>query len=261
MRFEILRPLRIIGSNGEFSINAPRVESVLRTLLVRCNEIVSVDQLIAEIWGERPPRRATASLHVHVSNLRKFFNMVGEGESAAMTTHPRGYMLRVRQEDLDALMFQHLVRLGHTHRVRGDHEQACRVLERALDLWAGPNLPELPSGSIVGRYFARLEEVRLECLEMHIESGLALRRHRTLVSLLYELINEYPLHEVFYAQVMRALYHCGRRGDALQVYQQAHHVLSRELGIAPSIMLRDLQRAVLSGSVHVYEESPVSAAV
>jgi DNA-binding SARP family transcriptional activator len=261
MRYDILRPLRITGPNGEFSINAPRVESVLRTLLVRGNEIVSADRFIGEIWGEDPPRRATASLHVHVSNLRKLLEAVGTGESGALTTHPRGYMLRVGPDDVDAQRFRTLVRQGHTSQACGDHENASRLLDRAVELWGAPNLPELPSGSMAGRYFAGLEEVRIECLEMRVESGLALGRHRALVGPLYELIGEFPLHEVFYAQLVRALYHCGRRGDALQAYRMAHDVLHRELGIDPSAPLRDLQQAVLAGDVRGYQDIRMSRAV
>lgn len=261
IRYDILRALRIIGPNGEFSVNAPRVESVLRTLLIRCNEIVSVNQLIDEIWGENPPRRANASLHVHVSNLRKLLDAVGPGESAALTTHPRGYMLRIGPDDVDALRFRTLVRLGRTYQQCGDYEQASRVLDRAIELWGAPNLPELPSGSIAKRYFAGLVEVRLECLEMRIESGLTLGRHRSLIGTLYELISEFPLHEVFYAQLVRALYHCGRRGDALQAYRLAHDVLHRELGVDPSAPLRELHRVVLAGDVRGYEENRISPAV
>jgi len=66
---------------------------------------------------------------------------------------------------------------------------------------------------------------------------------------------------VFYAQLVRALYHCGRRGDALQAYRMAHDVLHRELGIDPSAPLRDLQQAVLAGDVRGYEDSRMSRAV
>jgi DNA-binding SARP family transcriptional activator len=40
-------------------------------LLVHANQVVALDPLIEELWGQQPPAQATASLQAYVSNLRR----------------------------------------------------------------------------------------------------------------------------------------------------------------------------------------------
>jgi DNA-binding SARP family transcriptional activator len=220
------------------------MEIVLAALLLRANQVVSTKQLITEIWDENPPARATSAVHVYISQLRKLLTRPEKMDSPIVTQAP-GYMLRLRPEDLDCLVFQGLVRQGRELLMRKQCEQACAAFDEALGLWRGPALSRLLSGPIIRGFVTRVEETRLECIEMHVEANFMLGRHRELVSNLYGLIADYPLNEVFYSQLMRALHSSGRRGDALGVYRTAREVLDRELGLEPSPKLRELQHAVL----------------
>ena len=49
---------------------------MLAILLLHRGELVSVDRLVDELWGERPPDTATKPVQVYVSRLRK---ALGEG--------------------------------------------------------------------------------------------------------------------------------------------------------------------------------------
>ncbi|MFD1046009.1 winged helix-turn-helix domain-containing protein, partial [Kibdelosporangium lantanae] len=71
LRYELLGPLRIIQAGEPRSITAPKIETLLATLLTRANTVVHSEELLAEIWGSKPPARARAALHVYVSQLRK----------------------------------------------------------------------------------------------------------------------------------------------------------------------------------------------
>lgn len=53
------------------------------------------------------------------------------------------------------------------------------------------------------------------------------------------------LDEQIYAQLMLALYRCGRQADALTAYQRLRRALGEELGISPSNSLRELEVAIL----------------
>ena len=77
-----------------------------------------------------------------------------------------------------------------------------------------------------------------------IEADLALGRHADLVAELEAFTTEHPLREHVRAQLMLALYRCGRQADALAVYQAARRMLIEELGIEPSPPLRELQQAI-----------------
>lgn len=246
MKYQVLGPLRVLDGTADVSISAPKMEITLATLLLRANQVVTTKQLIIEAWGGgTPPLRASSAIHVYISQLRKLLTRPDQQRSP-IVTHAPGYLFQLRPADLDCLVFESLVRQGRTLLLRKQCEEACTVLAEARALWHGPVLSGLSAGPLVSGFATRIEEVQLECLEMYVESSLALGRHRELISLLYGLVAEYPLHEAFYGYLMRALHSSERRGDALRVYRMAWEVLDRELGLEPGPTLRELQRSVLA---------------
>jgi SARP family transcriptional regulator, regulator of embCAB operon len=244
MKYEILGPLRVVEQDRVSFISAPKIELLLAILLIRADQVVAIDQLITEIWGDSVPRRATAGLHVYVSQLRKFLDSAGRSE-CPIITRPSGYLLRLGSDELDFQSFQELVNLGREHTKEQRHEQAVASFEQALSLWRGPILGSLRNGPIGYGFVAWLTEARLECTEMLIDAQLQLERHRELVGRLYSLTAEHPLREVFYRQLMIALYRSDRQADALTVYQRARKIIHDELGLEPCRALQDIQRAIL----------------
>ena len=70
-------------------------------------------------------------------------------------------------------------------------------------------------------------------LGARIDADLALGRHADLVGELQALVAEHPLRESLRAQLMLALYRCGRQADALAAYGDARQMLADELGPRP----------------------------
>ena len=66
------------------------------------------------------------------------------------------------------------------------------------------------------------------------------------VAQLGPLIVEHPYRERLRAQLMLALYRCGRQADALAEYQHARDMLVDDLGLDPGEELQRLQRAILA---------------
>jgi SARP family transcriptional regulator, regulator of embCAB operon len=246
VRYEILgsRSVRVANGTGWVAPSGRKVEIVLAVLLIRANQVVSVEQLKDELWGGHPPRQATAALHVYICQLRKFLRSAGLSQPAIVTRSP-GYVLRVEPDELDVTVFQQWVRRGRASVREGRYPDASVAFSSALALWRGPVLEELRDGAVVNDFVTVLEELRLECLEMLVDADLRLGQHRELVSLLRTLVAGHPLHEVFYEQLMVALCRSGRRADALNVYQRARTTLRDELGLEPGHSLRDLQRSIL----------------
>lgn len=244
VRFEVLGPLRVVAGGEVRQVSAPKMACVLTALLLRANQVVSKDALIAEIWGDNPPRRATPALHVYISQLRKLLS-TPEDPDGPILTRPPGYLVRTGPDDLDCDVLQRLVSRGRDQLERGQLRESAQSFEDALALWRGPVQHDPGVGPITAGFFTWSEEYRLECLESYVEVSLQLGRHRTVVSLLVNLVKEFPLHEALYAQLMRALSACGRRADALQVYQKARLILDEQLGLEPGPKLRQLQSSLL----------------
>ncbi|MGP3971960.1 AfsR/SARP family transcriptional regulator [Streptomyces sp. 6N223] len=245
MRYELLGTLRVLDGGTSSSISAQKVEILLAALLIRADRVVPTDQLMGEIWGEHLPRRATAGLHVYVSELRKFLHREGRAGSPIVTRSP-GYVLCPAEDDvLDYQSFLKLIDLGRECMQTQRYEEARECFERALGLWRGPVLGDLGNGPILRGFATGMNEARMECVEMLVDAQLHLGRHRQLVGLLYTLTTENPLRETFHRQLMLALYRSERRADALKAYQTARRMLIEELGVEPCTPMRDLHRAIL----------------
>ncbi len=252
MRYETLGTLRVVDGASITSISARKIEVLLATLLVRAGQTVSSKDIMTEIWGDNAPGQANAGLHVYVSQLRKFLRRPEVDESPVVTV-PTGYLLRLGSDELDFHVFQQLVQRGLAERKAGRIEEACSAFEDAIALWRGPLLDDLRDGPIVNGFACAAEQARLECVEMLVDSGLLLGRHREFVSYLYVQTEENPLHEPFYRQLMLALYRSGCRADALSVYQSARTVLKDELGLEPPRSLSNLHQAILVGDPQIRE--------
>ncbi|MEV4316939.1 AfsR/SARP family transcriptional regulator [Actinocrispum sp. NPDC049592] len=247
MRFEILGPLRVHDNGVCTSIGARKMEILLAALLIRAGHVVSCGQLIGEIWGQHPPRRVTAALHVYISQLRKFLDRPGSGRPLVVTQIP-GYLFDLGEHELDLDTLHTLVADGRRYARQLLPEQAATAFQAALDLFRGPVLGEPQDGPIISGLSHALDELRLECIEGLMDARLKLRQHRELIGRLNSLVFEYPLHEAFYEQLMVALYRSGRRAEALNVYRTARATLNDELGLEPCHDLRKLQEAILDSA-------------
>lgn len=244
MRYQLLGSLHVTTEHGTSAVKARNMEVLLATLLIRANEVVPIPQLGFEIWGDAPPRRHLAAIHVYISRLRKL--LADDRPESVIVTQSPGYVLRLGPQDhLDSDEFQQLMQTGRAAARDGRTEQAAAAFEEALALWRGPALGDLRSGPVLEGFTTWAEEARLECVGMHVETGLATGRHRELIGKLYSLIAEHPLHEAFHRQLMIALYRSERQADALRVYRAAHRTITTELGIEPGRALREVQRAIL----------------
>ncbi len=236
MEFRVLGPLEVLDEGREVPLERQRLRAVLAFLLLHANERVPADRLIDEIWGPEPPKSASASLQNHVSQLRK---LVGRD---VLPPEAGGYVLRVDPERFDLARFRRLV--ADARRATEPSARAGQ-LAAALALWRGPPLEDLTFETFAQPEIRRLEEERLEVLELRIEADIDCGRGAGLVGELEALVAQQPLRERLRALLMRALYAAGRQADALDAYRDARRMLSDELGLEPSDELRALERAIL----------------
>jgi DNA-binding SARP family transcriptional activator len=245
VRYELLGCLRVVDENGARSLTAPKIETLLATLLIRADQPTSISQLIDEIWLSEPPKRAVPALHVYVSQLRKFLLRPGKVDSPVVTKSP-GYLLKLANGDeTDFQDFRRWMAEGEAMMKAARFAAAAESFQRALSMWRGPVFGELGGGTIVRGFGTWLNELRLECVASMVTCGLRSGWHYELIPFLYSIIAENPLNEIYYQQLMLALYHSGRRAEALKVYQDARQTLRDELGLEPCRALTALQQRVL----------------
>lgn len=245
MRYEILGSVAIRDGERSADVPARKVEMLLILLLSRANRMVHKDEVITEIWGEDVPRRAVDAVYVYISQLRKILDYVG-GLSDRIVTKNAGYLLRVEEGELDASLFLKCTDHGRAHARENNLPDAACWFDRARHCWRGPLRWGDDCGPSLRAFAAYLNESHLGVIESSNEISLRLGRHQELISDLYTLVAEHPLREIFYSQLMMALYRSGRRADALNVYLAARKILLDQLGLDPCRQLRELQQAILA---------------
>ncbi|MET8761102.1 BTAD domain-containing putative transcriptional regulator [Lentzea sp. NPDC004782] len=229
--YRVLGPLEVLADGVPVPVPAGRGRVLLATLLLRANELVTVDELIDRVWDGEPPApdRAHKTLQMTVSRLRQAL-----GDANCVQTSSRGYSALVRPDQLDLSRFRALASQGE-HRA-------------ALELWRGPVLANVASESLHRDDVPRLVEEQVVALERRIDQDLA-RDTDVLVPELRALVRRYPLRETFSAQLMLALHRSNQQAEALAVYQEVRDRLVDELGVDPGPRLREAHEQVLSGEV------------
>ncbi|MBP2327139.1 DNA-binding SARP family transcriptional activator [Kibdelosporangium banguiense] len=246
MNYEILGQIQVSGAPGVCAPRARKVETLLAILLTKANQVVTTEQLVVEIWGDKPPTRASDTLYVHVSQLRKLLRGSTKCESQLITS-PRGYSLIVAPDELDADRFSRLYQQGRDlHRDRS-YGQAAEVLRQAIALWRGPAFGGLIDTPLIQTHAMLLEDSRLECMELLMETELLIGRHREIVGTLTALTKQHLLRETFCEYLMTALLRCNRRAEAVEVFAAARRRMIQQLGIEPGRSMQDLHQRILLG--------------
>ena len=260
MEFHVLGSLAVTCGGRPLAIGGARTRTVLTILLINANSVVSADRIADELWPDLAPDRAANNLQVRLSELRKAFRSVGEGDR--LVSQAPGYLLRATPGELDALHFEELVNAGRAALAAGDAAIAEERLSDALGLWRGRALAGVGDAPSVRAEAARLEEERLAALESRLDAQLAGGKDTELIAELEALTAAHPLREWFWSQRMLALYRAGRQAEALRAYRELRAALVEELAIEPSPELRDLEARILrqdSALARVHRQRPSGA--
>ena len=242
MRFGLLGPV-VVQDGGDQAVEPAGIPgALLAVLLLQANRVVAHERLAEAVWGEDAPSAVAAGLRNHVLRLRR---QLGPQAGARVRTAAGGYLVEVREGELDEQVFVDGCRRGRQALRSGDPAEAARILSSALALWRGEPLAGLPLGSQAETQVQRLHEVRLLALEGRIEADLLLGRHGEVVAELRALTTAHPLREVLHGQLMLALYRAGRQAEALDVFHALRRTLVQELGLEPSTEVRTLHQQIL----------------
>ena len=239
MEFRVLGPLEVIVEGASVSLTPRRQRALLAALLLRAGEALSPDELIEALWESDPPRSASSLLRLYVSQVRRCL------PPGRLLTRGAGYALVLEPGQLDAERFEGLFADARRARAEGNARLARSLCLRALSLWRGAALADLPEESFAREAASRLEELRLQCTEEGVSADLDLGRHAEVLAELELLVAQNPLRELLRRLLMIALYRAGRQADALACYRSAREALVEELGLEPGRELRELEQLIL----------------
>jgi DNA-binding SARP family transcriptional activator/tetratricopeptide (TPR) repeat protein len=248
-RIQLLGPVQLFDGDDPVPIGGPGVRGLLALLALQPGKVVALDEIIDALWGHDPPATARTIVHGNVSHLRRILRDV---EGPSILTTPPGYRLVVEPDRIDV----HRARTLLDRASVATPETAAALLAEALALWQGPALGGVPDSLRA----PELDELRLAVRGARVDADLDLGRHAELIVELSPIVRADPRAERTAGQLMRALYHAGRRGDALELYRTVSLATLRTLGVEPGTELRWLHERVLKDDLPVRAEAAPSPA-
>ncbi|MFD5769252.1 BTAD domain-containing putative transcriptional regulator [Streptomyces sp. NPDC127049] len=255
MDFQLLGPVEATRDGRRVALSGTKTHTLLAALLLARGQVVPDARLSRLLWGADPPATMSAQIYTYVSRLRKLLD-----PEVTLERRAPGYAIRTGESRVDVLEYERLDRLGRQALQEHRHAEAAALLREALDLWRGPvlvNVTEFLAEEEVPHW----EEERAATLENRMEADLALGRHQRIVAELTRLVADFPLRERMRAQLMTALYRCGRQAEALQVFDEGRAVLADELGVDPGHGLRAAHQALLCATLDLAPPSAEGAPV
>jgi len=237
----MLGPLevRTDGDPAEIvEVAGARLRALLIMLALHPGQLVTASQLIDGLWPEEMPAAAGNAVQALVSRLRRAL------PEAVIESRPSGYRLKLDPRGTDIVRFEDLAAAGRAQ-LRDDPASAGQTLRQALALWRGPALADVADTDFGQAAIARLDELRLAALEHRVDADLRTGNTASLVAELEGLVIAHPMREPLAARLMRALHAAGRRGAALEVYEQTRKRLVNQLGVEPSAELAALHLDIL----------------
>jgi DNA-binding SARP family transcriptional activator/tetratricopeptide (TPR) repeat protein/DNA-binding XRE family transcriptional regulator len=234
-RLEVLGSLTAWRDGAPLALGPPAQRAVLGLLALHTGTRLQRDAIVDALWGEDPPTTSVAMIHAYISRIRL---LLGDGQSAdggLVAWDGAGYRLGPGDLLLDLTEFNQLRQRARQAASSGAAASACELYDRALSLWRGPALEDIPAlrghPVVIGLNQQRSAAI----IEYAIAAGGddANPGDRP-VQHLAALVAREPLHELAHAKLMEALAARGNQAAAVRVYEDLVARLDAELGIRPS---------------------------
>ncbi len=244
LRIGLLGPVTASDGGVPLDLGGPRQRAVLVVLVVARGEVVPVESLVQDVWGDTPPEDGVGALQAYVSHLRRGLQpgSAARSRSSVIVREGRGYAVRLPPDAVDAWRFEALVQQAAATEEPG---AAAALLESALALWRGPALAEYADEAWAQAEIGRLGELRAVARERRADARLRSGEAALVVPDLEALVAEEPLREERWRLLVLALYRAHRQADALAALRRARTTLAEELGLDPGPALRELEEQVL----------------
>ena len=244
MWIDVLGTVQARRADGSpIDLGGPRHREVLARLVAAEGRMVSTDTLIEDLWPDATAG-SLGALRTFVAALRRAIEPDRPPRTPphVLITQGPGYALRLPRGATDVDRFQDA--LATARRA----PEGVVGLGEALASWRGPAYADLPEAAWAQRERARLEELRLQGVELRAVILLDSGQGADLVATLGAHVAEHPWREPAWGLLARALYRDGRQADALATLRRARTMLVEQLGLDPSPDLQRLEAAILTRS-------------
>lgn len=227
------------------SVGRKKTMTLLKVLVAHDGRPVTRDALIEWLWPGGDPRTKASQLYVLVHDLRRALEPVGSESPVYLVSDVDGYVFDPAALALvDVRRFRALAAEADQAARRGDVERSVAASEQAVALYVGDFLEDEP-------YLDWCEQLREQlrgtCLGLIQRLAAAAADEGAWSRCVWHLrsaVRLEPLREESHRDLMRALWHAGRRDEAVLQYRACEDLLRRELDVAPLPETRGLLETI-----------------
>jgi DNA-binding SARP family transcriptional activator/tetratricopeptide (TPR) repeat protein len=247
VRFSLLGPVRAWRSAAELDLGPHQQRAILALLLVRANELVTVDDLIELLWEQDPPGSAVNVIHKYIGAIRRLLEPDLEARSGGrwLTRQGGAYRLAADESTSDLIAFRRVVNDARSARAGDRQADALDLLMEALGLRRGACAVGL---ELYGRhrdYFTAVDQEHVAAVAEAADAALACAQPLRILPLLRQVALDEPLNESLQARLILMLAATGQQALALAHYQAVRERLRDELGVDPGTEMRTAHSKVL----------------
>ena len=256
VRFSLLGPVRAWRGAAELELGPNQQRAILAVLLVRANELVTVDSLIELLWERDPPNSAVNVIHKYIGAIRRVLEPDLEARSGGrwLTRQGGAYRLDADESTSDLIAFRRLVADARTACAGDEAAYALDLLMEALGLRRGACAVGLELYGPGRDYFTTVDQEYVAAVVEAADVALACGQPLRTLPLLRQVASGEPLNEALQARLILLLAATGQQALALAHYQAVRDRLSDELGVDPGTEMRTAHGKVLR------QELPATAA-
>jgi DNA-binding SARP family transcriptional activator/tetratricopeptide (TPR) repeat protein/transcriptional regulator with XRE-family HTH domain len=249
LRVDVLGPLAVRRDGAVVEIESPMVRGLLGLLAIQHGQVVTGEEIVDVLWGDRPPRTCPELVHTYVAQVRTLLEPGRQRRAPArlLKRTRGGYRLELGADGLDLAEFDGLAARAVQH----PGAAAWDLYTRAWGCWRGPVLAGAQPRLRHHPAATAIAQRRVALVVGHADLALQLGRCDQVLDPLRAALAEEPLHEVLAARLMLALAGSGQQAAALELFETVRARLDTELGVDPGGELQDAHVRVLRQQVPV----------
>jgi DNA-binding SARP family transcriptional activator/tetratricopeptide (TPR) repeat protein len=233
-------------------VGSRKARTVLKILAAHRGRAVSMDSLVASLWGDASPADAAANVATLVSRLRAALGPGVIDGSRAGYRLLTGSSVTVDLDEAAGLVAEAEVRLGS-----GQPALATVAAAAASDLLGpGTVLEDEPDADVAGEAGREAEHLTRRARSTCWRAAAAVGDHRRALAVATDATAADPLDEEAHRAIILAYHRLGEPGEALAAYERLRTVLVEELGADPGPETERVYRAVLRGEPVEAEPPP-----
>jgi len=221
-----------------------KTQSLFKLLLTEPKRVFTTEQLLEALYPKGDPERSAANLRTRISQLRRVLEprlKQGKDSYYILRVSPAHYGFNDRAPYwLDAQEFENHRRAALKLQERNLWSQALEHFEQAIQLYRGDYLADdlYEEWTLMPR--ERFREQYLTAREGLAECYAHLGLYAHAIEQCQRAIQEKPVREHAYRQLMRYHHDAGRPDKVAQVYEACLRALQEHLDVEPTIETRKL---------------------